>query len=70
MLKRGDIVRLEFPDEPKTMDHWVVVAVAPDNGLHDDRVDIVRIEDVKTPLQTDGTGMPIKYIKKIGRLVG
>lgn len=66
----GDIVRMDWKEEGKKIFpyRYVVVAVAPSNGLSSDRVDVIKFEDASVPLKKTGIGMPIKYLIKVGRI--
>lgn len=67
-LKVGDIVRMNFEGLIKLRHRYVVVAVPPTNHLVKGCVDLIQFEDASLPLRKTGTGVPIKYLIKIGRL--
>jgi hypothetical protein len=62
-LKRGDIVSLAFPGEPATDYRYRISAMAPDNRLTSDRVDLCAVDDNVSFDAKRGIGMPIKFVK-------
>jgi len=66
---RGDIVQVSFKGEKVDPRLYVVVATWPNNNLAKDRVDVIQLKDAVIPLVTEGIGMPIKYLKRVGRKV-
>ena len=62
-LKRGDIVVLVFPDEKPTNYRHRISAMAPDNNLTSDRVDLCDVDDNVSFDAKRGIGMPIKFVK-------
>lgn len=64
LWNRGDVVTLDFPGEPSQTKRYRIAAVAPDNGLTADRVDLCEENDVEAFNAKRGVGMPVLYLRK------